>query len=154
MREVEWQWLQRLRYSFRQAAVKVSSLRSSCWIVKLRILLPAFICGAGKQNAPLCHTKQQFLKRSFVGAFPELRKATASLSVCPYGTAGLPGDGFLWNLMFDIFSKICTKFEILCIKIQNILRADNGPPQAVWLLRYERRLASLLDTDCNALKLL
>jgi hypothetical protein len=28
-------------------------------------------------------------------------------SVCPHGTSGLPLDGFLWNLMFEYYSKIC-----------------------------------------------
>ena len=50
---------------------------------------------------------------SFLGAFAKLRKATISfvmsvcLSVRPHGTTRLPLDGFLWNLIFEDFSKIC-----------------------------------------------
>jgi hypothetical protein len=50
----------------------------------------------------------------FVGALAKLRKATISFampvcpSVCPRGTTRLPLDGFLWNLIFEYFSKSCS----------------------------------------------
>jgi hypothetical protein len=44
----------------------------------------------------------------FLGAFAELRKATISFftSVSPHGTTRLPLDGFWWNLIFELFSKL------------------------------------------------
>jgi hypothetical protein len=50
----------------------------------------------------------------FLGAFAKLRKATLCFSVClsislsfrPLGKTRFPLDGFLWNFIFDYFSKI------------------------------------------------
>jgi hypothetical protein len=45
----------------------------------------------------------------FLGAFAKLRIVTVSfvMSVCQHGTTRLPLHGFLWNLTFEYFSKIC-----------------------------------------------
>jgi hypothetical protein len=50
-----------------------------------------------------------FMVNSFLGAFVKLRKATISfvMSVCPHGITRLPMDGYLWNLVYEDFSKIC-----------------------------------------------
>jgi hypothetical protein len=62
----------------------------------------------------------------FLGAFAKLRKAAISfvmsvrLSVRPYvhyyGTTQLPMDGFLWNLVYEYFSKTCLENSVF-IKI-------------------------------------
>jgi hypothetical protein len=46
-------------------------------------------------------------KVEFVGAFTKLRKATINfvMSVCLYGTARLPLDGFFMKFDIDYFSK-------------------------------------------------
>ena len=59
------------------------------------------------------HTNSFKLINIFIGAVPKLRKATISCimfvlpSVCPHGKTQLPLDGFLLNLTFEYFSKIC-----------------------------------------------
>ena len=46
----------------------------------------------------------------FLGTLAKLRNwllASFCLSVCPHGTTRLPLDGFVWNLIFQDFSKLC-----------------------------------------------
>jgi hypothetical protein len=46
---------------------------------------------------------------------------SARLSVSPHGTTRLPLDGFLWNLVFQYFSKLCRQ-NFYSIKIRQELR--------------------------------
>ena len=56
---------------------------------------------------------------TLLGEFAKLRKATVSfvmsvrLYVRPHGTSGLPLDGFSLNLIFEYFSKIVEKIQVL-----------------------------------------
>ena len=52
------------------------------------------------------------LDYQFLGAFAKLRKITISyfMSVRPHGTTRLPLEGFLWNFMFDYFSKMYREY--------------------------------------------
>ena len=58
---------------------------------------------------------------TFLCLFAKLQKGAISLScclsVCLHGTTRLPLDRFWWNLMFELFSKICRENSSL-IKIQ------------------------------------
>jgi hypothetical protein len=51
---------------------------------------------------------------AFLGAFAKFRKATISfvVSVRSHGTCRLKLDGFLWNLVFEGFSKMCWKVKV------------------------------------------
>jgi hypothetical protein len=68
---------------------------------------PFIICYHATQIVRIFHILQ------FLGALAKLRNATVSLvrslclSACPHGTFRLPLKGFLWNLIFVYFSKLC-----------------------------------------------
>ena len=66
----------------------------------------------------------------FLGAFTKLRKAIISFvisfcpSVCPHTIPRLPLDGFLLNLIFVYFSKICYKNSSFIKISQDVLHED------------------------------
>jgi hypothetical protein len=62
---------------------------------------------------------------TLLGEFAKLRKSTVSfvmsvrLYIRPHGTCGVPLDGFSLNLIFEYFSKIVEKIEV-------VLKSDNN----------------------------
>jgi hypothetical protein len=79
--------------------VSVSSRFLSCSLINLQELF------SRDSNQIFEYVTNVFY--SFLGAFPKLRKALSCLSVCPHGTIRLALDGFRWNFIFQLFSKIC-----------------------------------------------
>ena len=82
-----------------------------------------------------------------------MRKATISFvmsgrpSVCPHGTTRLPLDGFWWNFLLSLFSKICPENSSF-IKIwqeQRLLYVKTF--SHLW--QYIARMRNVLDKSCR-----
>ena len=89
------------QHKFTAVILQQDVFRPKLVIICLNTLIKHF-----KKKLNSCYDKRIV---PFLGAFTKLRKATINLlmSVRPHGTTRLPLDGFLLNLVYEHFSKIC-----------------------------------------------